>query len=183
MDNGASSYRRFLNGDQSAFDEIMQELFHSLVFFINRYVKDIHTAEDLAIDTFSDLIVHRHRYNFKVTLKTYLFMVGRSRALDYLRHRKVLNFVELSEAESIASDEQSLEELMLVDERKRVVNTAIAQLPEDMRVAIHLIYFENMTYEEAAKVMKENKKQVDNLLYRAKKELRIILGEDGEQLL
>jgi len=183
MDNGASSYRRFLNGDQSAFDEIMQELFHSLVFFINRYVKDIHTAEDLAIDTFSDLIVHRHRYNFKVTLKTYLFMVGRSRALDYLRHRKVLNFVELSEAELIASDEQSLEELMLVDERKRVVNTAIAQLPEDMRVAIHLIYFENMTYEEAAKVMKKNKKQVDNLLYRAKKELRIILGEDGEQLL
>ena len=30
---------------------------------------------------------------------------------------------------------------------------------------------------------KQNKKQVDNLLYRAKKELRIILGEDGEQLL
>ena len=183
MDNGASSYRRFLNGDQSAFNEIMQELFHSLVFFINRYVQDIHTAEDLAIDTFSDLIVHRHRYNFKVTLKTYLFMVGRSRALDYLRHRKVLNFVELSEADALASDAQSLEELMLADERKRVVNDAIAQLPEDMRVAIHLIYFENMTYEEAAKVMKKNKKQVDNLLYRAKKELRIILGEDGEHLL
>ena len=183
MDNGASSYRRFLNGDQSAFDEIMQELFHSLVFFINRYVQDIHTAEDLAIDTFSDLIVHRHRYNFKVTLKTYLFMVGRSRALDYLRHRKVLNFVELSEADALASDAQSLEERMLADERKHVVNDAIAQLPEDMRVAIHLIYFENMTYEEAAKVMKKNKKQVDNLLYRAKKELRIILGEDGEHLL
>ena len=183
MDNGASSYRRFLNGDPSAFDEIMQELFHSLVFFINRYVQDIHTAEDLAIDTFSDLIVHRHRYNFKVTLKTYLFIVGRSRALDYLRHRKVLNFVELSEADTLASDTQSLEERMLADERKRVVNDAIAQLPEDMRVAIHLIYFENMTYEEAAKVMKKNKKQVDNLLYRAKKELRIILGEDGEHLL
>jgi len=183
MDNGASSYRRFLNGDESAFDEIMQELFHSLVFFIDRYVQDIHTAEDIAIDTFSDLIVHRHRYNFKVTLKTYLFMVARSRALDCIRHRKVLNFVELSEAENISLDCQNLEEMILVDERKRVVNNAIAKLPEDMRVAIHLIYFENMTYEEAAKVMKKNKKQVDNLLYRAKKELRIILGKDGEQLL
>ena len=183
MDNGASSYRRFLNGEQSAFDEIMQELFHSLVFFINRYVQDIHTAEDLAIDTFSDLIVHRHRYNFKVTLKTYLFMVGRSRALDYMKHHKVLKFVELSEAKNQASDKQSLEEMVLADERKRVVNDAIAQLPENMRVAIHLIYFENMTYEEAAKVMKKSKKQVDNLLYRAKKELRIILGKDGEQLL
>ena len=183
MDNGASSYRRFLNGDQSAFDEIMQELFHGLLFFINRYVQDIHTAEDLAIDTFSDLLVHRYRYNFKVSLKTYLFMVGRSRALDYIKHRKVLHLVELSEAENQASDERSLEDMMLADERKRVVNNAISQLPEDMRVAIHLVYFENMTYDEAAKVMKKNKKQVDNLLYRAKKELRIILGEDGEQLL
>lgn len=52
-----------------------------------------------------------------------------------------------------------------------------------MRVVIHLIYFEKMTYDEAAKVMKKNRKQVDNLLYRAKKELRIILGEDGELLL
>ena len=44
----------------------------------------------------------------------------------------------------------------------------------------HLIYFENMTYDEAAKVMKKNRKQVDNLLYRGKKELGIILGKDGE---
>lgn len=65
MDNGASSYRRFLDGDESAFNEIMEELFRSLVFFINGYVHDIHAAEDIAIDAFSDLVVHRHRYNFK----------------------------------------------------------------------------------------------------------------------
>ena len=183
MDNGASSYRRFLDGDDSAFDDIMKELFHRLVFFLDRYVHDIHTAEDLAIDTFSDLLVHRHRYNFKVTLKTYLFMIGRSRALDYIKHRKIINFVELSEAETINNDEKTLEELVLIDERKRMVNIAIAQLTEDMRIAIHLIYFEDMSYDEAGKVMKKNRKQVDNLLYRAKKELRIILGKDGEQLL
>ncbi len=178
MDNGASSYRRFLNGDEAAFDDLMEELFRGLVFFIDRYVHDTHAAEDIAIDTFSDLIVHRHRYNFKVSLKTYLFMVGRSRALDYIRHRKIIDFSELSEAEGV-SDEQSLEETVLADERKRTVNAALAKLSEDMRVAVHLIYFEEMTYEEAAKVMKKNRKQVDNLLYRAKKELRIILGEDG----
>ena len=183
MDNGASSYRRFLDGDESAFNEIMNDLFCGLVFFIDRYVHDTHAAEDIAIDTFSDLVVHRHRYNFKVTLKTYLYMVGRSRALDYIKHCKVIDFVELSEAQNLSDDSQTLEEMVLADERKRVVNSAIAKLPEDMRVVVHLIYFEEMTYEEAAKVMKKNRKQVDNLLYRAKKELRIILGEDGELLL
>ena len=91
MDTGISSYRRFLDGDESAFDEIMQELFTGLVFFVNRYVHDVHAAEDIAIDAFSDLIVHKHRYNFKVTLKTYLFTIGKNRALDYIRHRKVVD--------------------------------------------------------------------------------------------
>ncbi len=181
MDNGASSYRRFLDGEESAFDEIMEELFHSLVFFVDRYVRDIHTAEDIAIDALADLGIHRHRYHFQVTLKTYLFMVGKSRALNYLKHRKVIEFMELSQEQIM--DEKLLEETVLADERKRVVNAALGKLPEDMRIAVHLVYFEDMTYEEAAKVMKKNRKQVDNLLYRAKKELRAILGKDGELLL
>ena len=176
MDNGASSYRRFLDGDESAFEDIMKDLFRGLVFFIDGFVHDTHAAEDIAIDTFSDLVVHRHRYNFKVTLKTYLYMVGRSRALDYIKHRKVIEFTDLSEVQDIADDED-LEEAVLTDERKRLVHAAVGKLPQEMRAAVHLIYFAEMTYEEAAKVMKKSRKQVDNLLYRAKKELRVILGK------
>ena len=183
MDNGASSYRRFLDGDESAFGCIMRELFHGLVFFIDGFVHDTQAAEDIAIDTFSDLIVHRHRYNFKVSLKTYLYMVGRSQALDYLKHRKTIRFVEISEANEISDDSASLEEMVLADERKRLIHGAIGQLPEEMRVAVHLVYFEEMTYEETAKVMKKNRKQVDNLLYRAKKALRITLEKNGESVL
>ena len=182
MDNGASSYRRFLDGDKGAFDDIMKELFNNLVFFINGYVHDIYAAEDIAIDAFSDLIVNKHRYNFKVTLKTYLFMIGRSRALNYIKHRKVIDFTELTEADNVIAEQESLEKNILEDEQKQIINRALDKLSEDMRVVVHLIYFENMSYDEAAKVMKKNRKQVDNLLYRAKKELRIILGEDGELL-
>ncbi len=177
MDHGASSYRRFLDGDKAAFDDIMKELFSGLVLFIDHYVRDVHTAEDIAIDVFSDLIVHPHRYRFQVSLKTYLYMLGRSRALDHLRHRKAVQFVELSEAE--AMEEKALEELVLADERKRTVNAAIGTLPGDMQAVIHLIYFEEMTYKEAAGVMKKTPKQIDNLLYRAKKELCSILGKEG----
>ena len=183
MDNGASSYRRFLDGDESAFDEIMKDLFDNLVFFIERYVHDIHAAEDIAIDAFSDLVVNKHRYNFKVTLKTYLFMLGRSRALNYIKHRKTIEFVELMEADNVSAEQETLEEIVLADERKRFINNALCSLSDDMRVVIHLIYFEDLSYDEAAKIMKKNRKQVDNLLYRAKKELCIILGKDDELLL
>ena len=183
MDNGASSYRRFLDGDTHAFEDIMKELFRGLVFFIDGFVRDPYAAEDIAIDIFSDLVAYRHRYNFKVSLKTYLYMVGRSRALDYLRRKKAVSFVPLSQAQEAEDQRAALEELVLADQRKRRVHAALAGLPEDMRTAVHLIYFEEMTYEEAARVMKKSRKQVDNLLYRAKKALRITLQEDGQELL
>ena len=182
MDNGASSYRRFLDGDESAVDEIMEELFFPLVFFVNRYLQDLPAAEDVAMDAMTELFFHKHRYNFKVSLKTYVFLLGKSRALNYLKRRKRLREAELTEAE----DQTELEELerrALDSERKRVVNDALAQLPEEMRLAVHLVFFEELSYEEAARVMKKNPKQVDNLLFRAKKSLRAILGEEGKQLI
>ncbi len=166
--------------DERAFDDLMKTLFFNLVFFIDSYVHDIHSAEDIAIDIFADLVIHPHRYNGKSSVKSYLFMRGRSRAIDHLRHRKVLSFVALDEITELPDDGKTLEELVLTDERKRAVHAALAKLPEEMHTVVHLIYFEDMTYNEAARVMKKTAKQVDNLLYRAKNALRDLLREDGE---
>ena len=171
MDNGASSYRRFLDGDKAAFEEIVNELFRPLVFFILGYVGNVHDAEDVAIDAFSDLIVNPRRYNFKTSLKTYLFMIGKSRAVDLLRHRKVAVTTDLSEAEDLA-DRDELESTVIRNEEKRALARAVRDLPGDMRAAVHLVYFEDMTYDEAAKIMKKTRKQVDNLICRAKSELK-----------
>ena len=182
MDNGACSYRRFLDGDEHAFDEIVESLFRGLVYFVDRIVHDMHAAEDIAMDALADLIVYRHRYNFKVSLKTYVYMLARHRALDYLRRRRVRPVAGQGESD-VPDDEEDLEQIVLTDERKRVVNAALSHLREDMRQVVHLVYFEDMTYDEAARVMNKSKKQIDNLLYRAKNELREILGEEGKQWL
>lgn len=182
MDNGASSYRRFLDGDETAFDQIMEEYADGLIFFIYRYVLDYGDAEDIAIDVFSDLLVHRNRYNFKIPLKNYLFMLGRSRALNFIKRRNRIKPVDLVEAEPLFTEKDFPEEMFLVNEQKQLVHQALRQLPAEMEAAIHLIYFEELSYEEAAKVMKKTRKQVDNLLYRAKKQLQRILGKEGMHL-
>lgn len=182
MDNGASSYRRFLEGDTHAFDTILEEYRDSLTFFINRYVRDIDAAEDIAIDVFADLLVHRHRYNFSVSLKTYLFMLGRSRALNHLKRRGRLQMVDLSEVEGTLAAPDDPESALLTTERRRAVHTALAQLPPDMRAAVHLVYFEDLSYAETARVMKKSVKQIDNLLYRAKAVLRTTLAKEVERI-
>ncbi|MCR5809749.1 MAG: RNA polymerase sigma factor [Clostridiales bacterium] len=178
-DGCEDSYRRYLKGDRSAAGEIMEKLFFGLVYYIDRYVHDVHSAEDIAMDVMSDLFVGRRGYDFRVKLKTYLYMRGRSKALDLLRHRRAVKLTGLEEADNAADERADLERKALVTERRKAVRDAVDALPEAMREAVYLVYFEELSYEEAAKVLKKNKKQVDNLLYRAKKELRAVLGDDG----
>lgn len=183
MDNGATQYRRFLEGDEAAFDEILKLYFDNLVFFINRYVHDLPAAEDLAIDACLELMVHTKRYNFSVSLKTYLFTIGRNKALSWLRRHRRIVYVDPETLRERQSDLHELEDTVLQSERERVVSAALEQLPQDLREAVHLVYFEGMSYEEAGRVMKKNRKQIDNLLYRAKDKLRTIIGKDGKDLL
>lgn len=181
MEYGESSYRRFLAGAPDAFDEIWKEYRYALTFFIHRYVGNLAVAEDLAIDVFVFVLTHPRRYHFRVSLKTYLFMLGRSRALDWLRHRNRFPETDLSEAEG-REEVASLEETVLADEEKRALSAALSRLPEEMRAAVHLVYFEGLSYEEAAGVLKKDKKRIDNLLYRAKGILREQLGKEGYTL-
>ena len=44
MDNGAESYRRFLDGDRGAFDDLVNEYHDNLIFFIYGSVKNITVA-------------------------------------------------------------------------------------------------------------------------------------------
>lgn len=180
MDNGASSYRRYLDGEEAAFEQIVRDYFDPLIGFIDSYVHDESVAEDIAIDTFSDLIVHKQRYNFRVSLKTYLFMIGRSRALNYIKRRNRFQMVELDLAERELPEVSSPEILYDNRQRDQAVRDALTQLHSDMQETVYLVYFEEMSCVDAAKVMRKTAKQVYNLLYRAKAALRTILAEEIE---
>lgn len=178
MENGTGHYQRFLDGDRKAFDAILEEFFYPLVFFIDRYVQDIHIAVEMAMDIFSDLIVHPKRYNFKISLKTYLFLVARSRAMMHLRLPR-----ELKQPLESHDGPHTLEELVLTTQLQYRVHQALARFPEQQRTLIHLVYFARFSYDDVAVVLKKKRKQVDEILEVAKRELRVILGKDGERIL
>ena len=178
MEHGEDSYRRFLEGDESAFTELVEVYRDPVTFFIQRYVHDLCTAEDIATDMFMQLVLHPKRYRLDTPLKAYLLMMARSRAIDWLRQQKRRPTVPLEDAEGWLADSQSLEETVLQNERARALHAALKTLPEEQQTAVHLIYFEQCSYADAAKIMKKTAKQVDNLLYRAKKALREQIGEE-----
>ncbi|MDD4291790.1 MAG: RNA polymerase sigma factor [Clostridia bacterium] len=162
--NGESSYRRFIEGDESGFNDIVHEYRLNMIFFVNRFVNDIDVAEDICADVFVNIYENKHRYNFKTPLKTYLFVIARNKAIDCLRKRKKETILD----ENIVQSEDELIDAVISDEEKRRLSKAMDGLNVDYRTALHLVYFEELSYADAAKVMRKSEKQIKNLVYRAK---------------
>ena len=76
MDNGAISYRRFLEGDDNALEEIVEDYKDGLILFLNGYVNNIYIAEELTEDTFFRLITKRPRFSGKSSFKSWLYAIG-----------------------------------------------------------------------------------------------------------
>ncbi len=178
MDHGESSYRRYLKGDEGAFRDLVELHFDGLLFFVHSYVRDLDTAEDIVLDVFTQLVVHKNRFRFGHSLKTYLYMMARSRALDHIKHRDKLQLTELTPELPIADHEPGPEEALISEEEKRALYRALSQLEENQRQVLHLVYFRDLTCEEATKVLKKSRKQIYNLLYRGKEALRTILAKE-----
>ena len=69
--------------------------------------------------------------------------------------------------------------MYLRDERKKILHNALANLSPEYRQVLWLIYFEDFSNDEAAQVMKKSKRQIENLVYRAKKSLKLTLEKEG----
>ena len=173
-------FRRLHAGDEKALDAMIRDYFAGLVRFIDRYLHDTPAAEDVAMDVFFEVMTHPSRYNGTSSVKTYLCMIGRSRALTYLRRHAMTVVTDVEEMVGFAATE-CVETVPESAERDAAVRDAVAKLPAAMQEAVRLVYFEEFSYKEAAAVMKKTEKQVDNLLYRAKAMLRDTLKKGGWQ--
>ena len=178
MDNGASSYRRFLAGDDEGLHEIICTYRAGLILYLNSFVQNIHTAEDLAEDTFAELAIHCPKFAEKSAFKTWLYAIGHNITVKYLRKHAKLTIVPLESQEYLA-DEEDLESNYIRSEEKRMIHKALHSLKPEYRDVLYLSYFEGFSNAETALVMKKTKRQIEVLLYNAKKALKTELERGG----
>lgn len=179
MDNGACSYRRFLDGDDKGITEIVGDYKDGLILYLNGYVNNIFIAEELTEDTFFRLITKKPRYSGKSAFKSWLYAIGRNVAVDYIRHNSKQLNIPVEDMENYLREEQSLEQSYIKEERKILVHKALSELSADYRTVLWLVYFEGFSNKEATTVLKKNERQIKNLLYRAKRSLKSKLEKEG----
>ncbi|MBQ3390765.1 MAG: RNA polymerase sigma factor [Firmicutes bacterium] len=170
-------YDRFLKeGRENDLRILLERHREGLTLFLYGYVHSMEDAEELMLDAFAAAAAGTTRFSGKSSFKTWLFAIGRNQALNHLRRRKI-TFTTLED--DLTGDAGHADLEMLRKERDRQLYEALEQLNPDYRQVLYLLYFEDMSHEDAGRVMKKNRKQIYNLAARGKKALKEILEGMG----
>ncbi len=169
-------YQKFLDGDMRAFDSIVLNYKNGLIAFISRYVRDIELAEDISQEVFVDFYLKKEKYNPKFSLKTYLYTIGKYKAINYLKKLKHEMDIEELEIES----EKNVEDEVILYEQNLELIQKIKRLRKNYEIAIYLADIEGFSYQEISKITNKTLAQVKINIHRARKALKTIIEKEGE---
>ena len=152
---------RVQQGDKSAYDLLVIKYQHKIVQLVNRYVKDPSEAQDVAQEAFIKAYRALSSFRGESAFYTWLYRIAINTAKNYLmsRSRRSVDMqIDIQDAEVYENlpqlqGQETPERELLSREIVETIKTAIAKLPEEMRVAIMLREFEGMSYEEIAQAM------------------------------
>jgi len=163
-------YSRFLlERKEEDFRILLERHRESLILFINGYVHDLDDAEELMLDAYARAAAGTSAFSGRSSFKTWLFSIGKKLALMHLRKAGRL-FPLQTEASDEAAPPPEMD--ILRDERKLQLYMALSRLNPEYRQILTLLYFEDMSREEAGAVMGKNRKQIYHLAERGRKALK-----------
>ena len=166
-------------GDERAFESLVERHQFRIVGTIAKMLGGESDAEDLAQQVFIRVWQSAPRYHPSAKFTTWLLTITRNLVFNEMRRRQRARLVPLDPGdadrppvEHADSSVRSAPEEIAEAEIQEAVSRAIASLPETQRMAVVLRRFENMPYEEIAKVLKTTVPSVKSLLFRARNDLR-----------
>lgn len=171
--------RRLSAGDDLALNDLMERWQLSVVSFLFRYTRNHEDALDLGQETFVRVYENRHRYEPRTKFSSWLFTIAANLARSHARWRKrhptvPLDLpadeevdgekapIELRSSEPTPSDTAEREELA------NAVREQIGNLPHDLRTAVLMFEYEDLSHAEIAGTLGCTPKAVESRLYRAR---------------
>jgi len=162
---------RIRAGDERAFDSVFRTHYAHLVRVAESMLRESALAEEIAQEVMLELWRRRESLELEQTFAAYLIRSTRNRALNHIRHQRVV----AREAAAAAIEPQasrSAEEELLGVELQQAVREAIDALPEKSREVFRLSREQGLKYAEIASVLEISVKTVEKRMGQALSELR-----------
>jgi RNA polymerase sigma-70 factor (ECF subfamily) len=172
---------RIAEGDDSAFEILVYRHQTSILNLIYRFIGDRAQAKDLAQEVFLRVWQAAKTYKPEAKFTTWLYRITANLCLNELkssRRKKLFQFLrsdadnEIHGEKDFPDGSPSPEDLLLAKERSHQITKALQGLPENQRMAVILKRYDDLSYEEIARVMGCSVPAVESLLVRGKRTLQ-----------
>lgn len=167
---------RAKTGDEEAFRGLVEATEDRVYGTIVKMLGGLEGAEDIAQQVYVRMWKARERYEPSAKLSTWMHSIAYRLVLNErrARSRRGAVFAE-PQPDSPARDpvvNESPSAQAGASELARAIEQALAELPEDQRTAVVLRRYEEMPYEDIARVLETTVPAVKSLLFRARGALR-----------
>jgi len=172
---------RIAKGDDDAFEILVNRHQASILNLIYRFIGDRTQAKDLAQEVFLRVWQSAKSYEPKAKFTTWIYRITANLCINELkssRRRKLFQFLRFGEDQENTIEEvlvdasPSPEDLLLSREQSRRISDALQSLPANQRMALVLRRYDNLSYQEIAKILNCSVSAVESLLIRAKRNLQ-----------
>jgi len=162
--------------DIAAYRKLIGKYLNYSVRFAERMVGDYGAAEDIAQETALKIWNEAPRWQPKAKFSTWLYQILLNACIDYKRKKRP---VSLPDADALYDESPGAAEMAMAKEQAATVKRALAKLPGRQRAALVLCYYEEMSNQKAAEIMEINIGTLQQLLFRARQNLKELLEESG----
>lgn len=135
--------------DEKTFEMLFKQHFKSMLFFAQRYLKDLDSAKEVTHDAFVNLWEKRDSIDHSKPITAYLGTIIHNRCLNHLRDNKKFD-KSILVFEKLSNEPDSTSDWMISQETQKLIHAAVDELPEKCREIFVLNRFEQMKYQEIA---------------------------------
>lgn len=147
-----------------------------MVFYAQKYVKDLDSAREIAQEAFIALWERREQIDVSKTVKSYLGSIVHNRSLNYLRENKKFDR-NLLAVEHLSDRFVEISDRMSAEETETKIYAAIDELPEKCREIFKMSRFEHLKYQEIADKLGISVKTVEAQMSKALQHMKARLAE------
>ncbi len=181
-------------GDESAIAALYEQAYQPVYLTIKAVIHEEDTVLDLTQDTFLKAFSGLDRLSSPEKFTTWVKVMARNLALDYLRAKKPMLFSEMApvgeeEDYELPFEDLSLaanpEGLMDAKETTRLVNEILDTLSDSQRLVIGLFYYEDLSVKEIAQQTGMSESSVKVHLHNGRKRIEtkvLELEKNGTKL-
>ena len=158
---------RIAQGDRSAMRLLYEKMAPAAQRVAMNYVSDAVEVADIVQNAMLDVWQTAHRFDGRASGRTWVLSITRNKAIDHIR--KTRRTVLAEPDEHIPDDTPSPEAMLAAAQESERIKACLSTLSESHRAAIHLAFFEELSYREVAEVENVPESTIKTRIFHAKK--------------